>query len=205
MSDAVSDARSDATRDAVVVGVGSAPSSVSARVLVLMRHAEARGSARGGDHSRELTHSGHQDARAVGRWLVEQGVSADLLLVSSAERAQQTAVELVRGGLCVADVCSEERIYNADADGVVACIREVPDDVTTLVLVGHAPGVPQVATGCARDETGEHLNGRAGGPAVSGPRGGWPAAGVGVVAHGGSWTCFPDGSSVLVAVHAPGE
>ncbi|MEP7159632.1 MAG: histidine phosphatase family protein [Dermatophilaceae bacterium] len=191
--------------DAAGDGVGSVPSPVSARVLVLMRHAEACGSARGGDHSRQLTADGHEDARAVGEWLAEQGVSADLLLVSSAARARQTADELIRGGLRVSGVCSEDRIYNADADGIVACIREVPDVVTTLVLVGHAPGVPLVAAGCAGDETAEHRAGEASGLAVSGHRGGWPTAGVGVVAHGGSWTRFPDGSSVLVAHYAPGD
>ena len=50
--------------------------------LVLVRHAKAEAH-RGDDKSRELAARGRADATAVGRWLVQQGIRPDRVVVSS--------------------------------------------------------------------------------------------------------------------------
>lgn len=164
--------------------------SDSRRTLVLVRHAAAHGHSPKGDHARPLTEAGREDARRVGRWLAAQGLRADAVLVSTALRARQTAQELTRGGLEVEQSWEERRIYNAHVDEIVACIRDVPDDVTTLVVVGHAPGIPGLAAS-AHDPDG-----------LTGSLGGWPTTGVGILGVAGSWCAFPDGSALL-ALHHP--
>lgn len=123
------------------------------RVLVLVRHAQAKNRSDGGDRDRELTKSGRRVARAVGARLAREGVRADLAVCSPAVRTVQTCEELRRGGLRVSDVWGDPALYDADVQDVVDSIRAVPEDVRTLVVIGHAPAVPHTA-GEVIDHTG---------------------------------------------------
>jgi phosphohistidine phosphatase SixA len=59
--------------------------------LILMRHAEAVGSALSGlDRDRPLSPYGRLEASAVGRALAARGLKPDLALVSAATRTRQT-------------------------------------------------------------------------------------------------------------------
>ena len=40
----------------------------------------------------------------------------------------------------------EHRLYNADAEEVLAVVRESTDDASVLLVVGHAPGLPAAAS-----------------------------------------------------------
>ncbi|WP_258933580.1 histidine phosphatase family protein [Nesterenkonia pannonica] len=60
--------------------------------LLVLRHAEAGMSLSGGDHSRDLTARGEEEARQVGRLLLEHSYWPDAVLVSDAMRTRQTAI-----------------------------------------------------------------------------------------------------------------
>lgn len=117
---------------------------------MVLRHGRAESFAEE-DHARRLTARGRRDATATGVWLGERlrergaGVRPGLALVSSAARARETW-ELVAAGLpgqpgqfgqFEARVC--EDLYSASPDTVLDALRTVPDDVATLVYVGHNP------------------------------------------------------------------
>ncbi len=59
------------------------------RCLYLMRHAEAENFT-GADAQRSLTPNGFEQARAMGRWLAQQGVAIDTVCYSPYLRARQT-------------------------------------------------------------------------------------------------------------------
>ncbi len=164
------------------------------RILVLIRHAQAKGFSIEGDLGRELTKSGRAAAADVGAWLVGQGVRPDVVVVSPSVRTRQTWEGLHEGGLQAHDVWSDEAIYDADPQDIVESINAVPDDATTLVVVGHAPGVPALALDLA-DHLPEHQEDR--------PAYGWPPAAVAVVGHRGSWSQFPGPDSAVVAFRSP--
>ncbi|WP_019877347.1 SixA phosphatase family protein [Sporichthya polymorpha] len=110
------------------------------RRLVLLRHAKAeRGSTT--DHERPLTARGRADAIAAGRCLAESKLAPDLTICSTATRAKETwvlaATELEDG----IETTYERAVYHADLEDLVALLRETPDDVQTLLLVGHNPGL----------------------------------------------------------------
>ena len=46
----------------------------------------------------------------------------------------------------------DDRVYEASADRLLGLVRDVPDDVRTLVLVGHNPGMEQLASLLAGDD-----------------------------------------------------
>jgi phosphohistidine phosphatase len=81
----------------------------------------------------------------MGRWLAREGPLPDLVLCSDASRALETW-EGVAGQLDGAPPATvEPRLYLADVPALLARIREVPDDVGTLLVVGHNPGMQSLA------------------------------------------------------------
>lgn len=116
---------------------------VPSRRLVLIRHATAADGPV--DAERPLTERGAQRAAAIGAWLEQSGLVPDRVLVSPARRAAQTweaaGVALLSGPQPVVD----ERIYRNTVESLLAAIRETPEEVRTLAVVGHNPSVEALA------------------------------------------------------------
>jgi phosphohistidine phosphatase len=113
------------------------------RTLWLLRHAHTEDSRPGHkDTERRLTSRGEDQAREMGEYLRAEGVQVDAVLCSSAVRARQTL-----SLLGVSSPASEiaERYYTAGSDTLLEAVRELPDEVTTALVVGHAPALPGVA------------------------------------------------------------
>lgn len=118
---------------------------MTTRRLVLIRHSKAAAGEL--DHERPLADRGSHDAAAVGRWLASAGVVPDLVVVSTALRAQQTW-ELAASVLGSSpEVVADHRMYVNTVGGLLAIVHETPDEVGTLVLVGHNPSIGELAVG----------------------------------------------------------
>lgn len=124
------------------------------RRLLLARHATTAAYAPAGDASRPLLPAGEAQARLAGAWLGSAGLRPDLALVSSAQRAQETwagvsaglgAVDADQPDAAEVPAWTEDRIYVNDLTSLFAVLAEAPDEVATLLLVGHAPAVPALA------------------------------------------------------------
>ncbi|MGD8214843.1 SixA phosphatase family protein [Aestuariimicrobium sp. Y1814] len=107
--------------------------------LFLMRHAKAEQWGPAGDKSRPLNDRGRRDSREQGARLREAGI--DLALVSSAVRTTQTFTEL--GLDCRVEYM--DALYDTDVETMRQRIGEIEDDVTGLLVVGHAPTIPALA------------------------------------------------------------
>jgi phosphohistidine phosphatase len=149
------------------------------RTLVLVRHAKAVQSGYDADHERELTPRGHRDAAEAGRWLRAQGIGVDEVLCSTATRTQQTCEEMWSAGCSEADVHHDHRIYNASAERLLDITREADSDANVVMVVGHAPGVPALASMLADGEGSEQAH-----DLMSR---GFPTAGVAVLRFSGHW------------------
>lgn len=160
-----------------------------------MRHAQAKSSSPTGDLGRELTKTGRQEAERVGQWLTAQGVRPDVVVVSPSVRTRQTWEGLHHAGLPTQEVWSDEAIYEGYSSDLAASIREVPSDARTLMLIGHAPGIPALA---AELEDHTDLDPRRRELMTR-----WPPAAVAVVSHRSDWAAFPDESTAVAAFHAP--
>lgn len=110
-----------------------------ARTLVLMRHAAAGGATR--DHDRPLTPDGVRAAAEAGRWLRANLAPVGLTICSTAVRTRQTRSAVDVAG----DVRFSDELYGGGVDEILGEIAGVPDSVTTLLVVGHAPTVPSTA------------------------------------------------------------
>jgi phosphohistidine phosphatase len=113
--------------------------------LILMRHGKAEPhAATGGDFERALAPRGQNDAALMGKVLAEAGLSPDLALVSSARRTRET---WEAAAPAFPKVRSETRrdLYHAEAQDVLAAIRDDAPDRGTVMVVGHNPGLHELA------------------------------------------------------------
>lgn len=118
--------------------------------LYLLRHAKSSWKATGlADHDRPLAGRGRRAAKAIARHLQEQGIEPELILCSTARRARET-LDRIQPALGTATIRVECDLYAASADALLEQLRSVPDAVESVMLIGHNPGLPELALDLAR-------------------------------------------------------
>jgi phosphohistidine phosphatase len=124
--------------------------------LYLLRHAKSSWSNPTlPDHERPLAPRGLRDAKRIAKHLRRLEVRPALVLCSSATRTRET-FGLIQPALGDASVQVEEELYAASSDALLERLRAVPDEVGSLLLIGHNPGLYDLAlllasTGAERD------------------------------------------------------
>ena len=121
--------------------------------LILLRHAKSDWSGDEADVDRPLAKRGRRQAPEAGRWLAANIDRVDLAVVSPASRARSTW-DLVAAELPVPPPTRiDDRVYAASDAELLAVVRELSDDLRTVVLVGHNPGLEELASSLTGDET----------------------------------------------------
>jgi phosphohistidine phosphatase len=115
--------------------------------LTLMRHANAQWKdPQISDFDRPLNRRGNSEAEAMSRRLIELKLIPTIVLTSSARRAQQTADIVARElGVSARHIRSEESLYLAAATDILRLIQATGPRIPHLMLVGHNPGITEVA------------------------------------------------------------
>jgi phosphohistidine phosphatase len=111
--------------------------------LYLLRHAKS--SWKDGsldDHDRPLAGRGRKASKAIGRYLRDHDIEPELVLCSSAKRARQTLERLGPAGV---DAHIEPELYGAGAHELLERLHAVPEAVASVMLIGHNPGMQQLA------------------------------------------------------------
>lgn len=116
------------------------------RRLILLRHAKTeRDAPSGRDQDRRLDARGRQDAADMGRWLARQRYRPDLVLVSTAARAEQTWT-LMEDDLSGPRIEYVPELYGADPSDILRIIRGIDlEDPACLMIVAHNPGLHELA------------------------------------------------------------
>jgi phosphohistidine phosphatase len=123
----------------------------SPKTLYILRHAKAEtGSATQDDHTRRLMPRGIDAAHVIGSYAVRNGIKPDAVLCSTAARAQETwqFVQMEFG----AEIPTQffDKLYLASANEMLNVIAQVPDNVSSLLLVAHNPGLHQLCVQLAK-------------------------------------------------------
>ncbi len=115
------------------------------RRLMLLRHTKSAWPHGVEDHERPLAERGLRAGTLMGRYMARNGLMPDLAIVSTARRAQETW-ELARSTFSEpTPELDERRIYEAPAAAILEVIRETAPEARTLLLVGHNPGLQDLA------------------------------------------------------------
>lgn len=122
---------------------------MTARILVLLRHAKAESPAGAADEHRPLSARGHVDARAAGVWLAGRH-EPELVLCSPSKRTRQTwhavaASLTARRADGAASVHYDPRLYGGDEADLLAAVREVDEAAGVVLVIGHNPAMSQLA------------------------------------------------------------
>ncbi len=158
---------------------------MSDRTLILLRHAKSDWSGAEPDVARPLANRGRRQAPDAGRWLAAHLERMDLAVVSPAVRARSTW-DLVSAELALAPpVRVDDRVYGASDRELLTVIRDLPDDLHTVIMVGHNPGLEDLAG------------------LLTAARVPMPTSALALIAMSGSWSGAAPGSAVLEASGRP--
>lgn len=122
------------------------------RHIVLLRHAKSSWNDTSlADHARPLSARGRRAAPAMADVLRRRVPSPDLVYCSDAVRTRQTLDLLELGPV---STTIDRDLYLADADDLLERLRDSPEAATTVLLIGHNPGLHHLALLLA-DESGD--------------------------------------------------
>ena len=116
------------------------------RRLLLLRHAKAERLQPGGrDQDRVLAKRGRADAKTLGAYLARHAFIPDRAVVSAAARTRETWTLLAAAMGQTPPASFEERLYDASPDTILQAIKETGPDTGTLMVIGHNPGLQELA------------------------------------------------------------
>jgi phosphohistidine phosphatase len=126
---------------------------VDPKRLALLRHAKASShDFHLDDHERPLNERGRRAAQQIGAYLRERGLGPALVLCSSAVRTRQTLelLELETGP----EVLVADDLYGASAGELLDRIRRVDDVFSSVLIIGHNPGLQDLTVALLADRPG---------------------------------------------------
>ena len=160
--------------------------------LYLLRHAKSSWDEPGlADRDRPLAPRGRRASKVMSEYLRDEGISPELVLCSPSQRTRET---LERIGIDDSRVRIEDDLYGASAGDLLAVLNRVADDVDSVMLIGHNPGIQDLAIQLAGP-----------GPEIARVRQKFPTAALAALEHDGTWTQLTPGSAELVAFVKPKE
>ncbi|KOG26356.1 MULTISPECIES: SixA phosphatase family protein [Streptomyces] len=165
--------------------------------LLLVRHAKAvRKDRRIDDFDRELSKRGRGDAPRTGHWLAESGPRPDFVLCSPSRRTRQTWRLAAPALDDPPPVVYDDRLYNAPPSKLVSVLAERGPGLRAVALVGHNPGIHELAVGLCGSGPPDLLER---------VRAGFPTSGVVVIEVPGGWERLSPDSGRVIACWSPAD
>jgi len=117
------------------------------RRLMLLRHAKTEKTAPSGqDRDRRLDERGRIEAPEMGRYMARNGLVPEVMLVSPATRARESALLLGAQFHPEPSLVQIADLYGADASELLHIVRrEMPATAKSAIIIGHNPGLHEFA------------------------------------------------------------
>ena len=113
--------------------------------LMLLRHAKSSWEdPEVQDHERPLNKRGKQNAITMGKYLKRERLVPDLIISSTAKRANKTANIIAKTSGYEKKMLESEMLYSAIPENYKKVINEIPDKNNKVLLVGHNPILEEV-------------------------------------------------------------
>ena len=116
------------------------------RRLFLIRHAKAEPHVGHSDYERRLTGRGRDDAKRVANALAARRMLPDILIHSGAARAKETAEIFAAAWRGKVELEEDTGLYDASLATLLDRTRALSDTRKRTGLVGHNPGLGELAT-----------------------------------------------------------
>ena len=110
--------------------------------LILVRHAKSSWQDLSlDDFDRPLNKRGRKAAPLIGRWLIQQKIVPDLVLLSPAVRTVETWALFKEAGLQFGDEQQVDELYLAGLEVLTQQVMRLNSSVSQVMLIGHNPGL----------------------------------------------------------------
>ena len=106
-----------------------------------MRHGEAEGRSSGSDVERALTSRGIADCHYLAQKLASDGASWDAIICSSTRRTQESAECMASAMVLPPELDIRNSLTDAGADSLLSTLRGLPNEIGSVLMVAHNPGV----------------------------------------------------------------
>ncbi len=164
------------------------------KTLHLLRHAKSSWKDPGlDDHDRPLSRRGRETARGIAAYLRRAKIAPDLVICSTAVRARQT-LDPIAKAIKPPKVVLEKGIYEAAQEKMWKHLWRFPKRADCVLLIGHNPGLHDLALSLADAGSGELVP----------PRGGkFPTGAMASFRFDGAWQALQPHSAMLFSYTTP--
>jgi phosphohistidine phosphatase len=145
------------------------------------------------DHDRPLSKRGRRDADTLARHLAERSGAPDLVLSSTAARARATLAPLL-DRLKPRRILFDHDLYLAPGAKLLEYLRETGEDMGAALLVGHNPGLHELALLLANPDSPVEL------PPLSGK---FPTGALASYRFGTQWRRLKPHAATLISYVTP--
>jgi phosphohistidine phosphatase len=127
------------------------------KTLYLLRHAKSSWKDPGlDDLDRPLNKRGRETAKTMAAYIRRAKIAPDLVLCSTAVRAKQT-LEHIAKAIKPPRVAFESRIYGVAQPELLKYLRGLPETVECALMIGHNPGLHDLALALADTKSRKRL------------------------------------------------
>jgi phosphohistidine phosphatase len=159
--------------------------------LFLLRHAKSSwDDADLADRDRPLAPRGRRAVKVMAGHIRDEKISPSLVLCSPARRTRETLEGVAPGG----EVQIEDELYGASEGELLERLQRVPDEIDSVMLIGHNPAIQELALDLA-----------AGGERRGDVENKFPTAALATLTVPDDWQELRPGSAELVAFVTPKE
>jgi phosphohistidine phosphatase len=158
------------------------------KTLHLLRHAKSSWKDPGlDDHDRPLSKRGRETARGIAAYLRRAKIAPDLVICSTAVRARQT-LDPIAQAIKPPKVVLEKGLYEATQEKIWKHLRGLPKSADCVLLIGHNPGLHDLALSLVDADSEELVP----------PRGGkFPTGAMASFRFDGAWKALQPHSAML--------
>jgi phosphohistidine phosphatase len=122
--------------------------------LLLLRHAKSDWSKDADDHDRPLSERGRKAAPVMASYMRGKEYLPQVVLCSTAQRTRETLDLLLAAWTGKPAIRYERELYLADWPVLLASLKKAPARSSPLLVVGHNPGMEQLAVALALQPKG---------------------------------------------------
>lgn len=159
------------------------------KTLYILRHAKAAPEGREGDALRPLMKRGRKAAAAMGDYLAGIEPPPALVLCSTSLRTRETLDEILPALETEPQLLFEDALYLAGASRLLDRLQRLPDQAASVLLIGHNPGLHQLAVSLATES--------------SELAAGFPTAALAVLRASGRWSALRPHQAKLIDFKTP--
>jgi len=127
------------------------------KTLLILRHAKSSWNhPKLSDHERPLNKRGKRDAPRIGELLRAEGLVPDIIMSSTARRAQETSERVIDSSGFDGNLLLIPEFYHGNYETILELLRGLPDEAECVMIVGHNPDLEDFIENLTDDYT--HLS-----------------------------------------------